>query len=310
MKEFRGSLLLADVNCFTEGKNHFNALLSDQEVRWKQRTKVFWLKEGDKNTKIFHSAASNRHKNSIVRLRDASGDWMEDKEALGGLISRYFADIFTFTAGDVEPVVEHILNCVSATDNDLLTMPYTLDEISEAIFSMHPEKALVQQTLLVLIPKKNTPESMSDLRPIALCNVIYKIMSKAIAIRLKKVLPFIISTSQNAFVHTRSMQDNNIVVFELMHFFLNKRKGKEGFDALKIDISKAYDRLEWNYISVVLSKMGFDQHWITNCISTMNYWVLHAGQHLGPIIPSRGVRQLLPLKMISFPSKLSIFAAN
>lgn len=282
MKEFRGSLLLADVNCFTEGKNHFNALLSDQEVRWKQRTKVFWLKEGDKNTKIFHSAASNRHKkNSIVRLRDASGDWMEDKEALGGLISRYFADIFTFTAGDVEPVVEHILNCVSATDNDLLTMPYTSDEISEAIFSMHPEKALgmdgfnpsfyqnhwdivgssisaacvyylnqgsfpteFNKTLLVLITKKNTPESMSDLRLITLCNVIYKITSKAIAIRLKKVLPFIISPSQNAFVRSRSIQDNNIVIFELMHFFLNKRKGKEGFDALKIDISKAYDRLE------------------------------------------------------------------
>lgn len=80
MKDLRGSQLLSDVNCFIEAKLKFHGLLHNQEVRWRQRSKVFWLKEGDKNTRFFHSAATSHHKkNSIMHLKNIVGMWVEDK---------------------------------------------------------------------------------------------------------------------------------------------------------------------------------------------------------------------------------------
>lgn len=73
-----------------------------------------------------------------------------------------------------------------------------------------------------------------------------------------------------------------------------------GFVTLKMDISKAYDKLEWYYIMAVLDKMGFHPQWvglIMNCISSVKYWISQEGQHLGPIIPSRGIRQGDPISL-------------
>ena len=98
-------------------------------------------------------------------------------------------------------------------------------------------------THIVLIPKKPKPERISDLRPISLCNVIYKIIAKILANRLKFVLPVVISETQSAFVPGRLISDNIMLAYEVNHYMKRKRQGKHGTVVLKVDMSKAYDRM-------------------------------------------------------------------
>ena len=102
----------------------------------------------------------------------------------------------------------------------------------------------LNHTYIVLIPKIKNPVKVSNYRPISFCNVIYKIIAKVLANRLKQVLPHIISPTQSAFVLGRLITDNVLVAYEAFHTMHGRKKGKTGTLAMKLDISKAYDRVE------------------------------------------------------------------
>ena len=131
----------------------------------------------------------------------------------------------------------------------------------------------------------------------------HRLISKSIANRLKKILPKLISKFQNAFMSDCLITDNILVAFETLHHLKNKRQGKIGFMALNLDMSKAYDRVEWVFLEKIIKKLGFDDKWIafiSTCIRSVSFSVMVNGEPHGLFHPNRGLRQGDPLSPYLF----------
>ncbi|GAA0171456.1 hypothetical protein LIER_25481 [Lithospermum erythrorhizon] len=135
---------------------------------------------------------------------------------------------------------------------------------------------------------------MAQLRTIAICNTVAKIIAKTMAFHLRKVMPTIISDTQSAFMPHRLTTDNILLTYEVHHDIKHKKSGKEYFMSIKLDMLKAYDRIGWNFLCIMLIRVGYSSHWVTlimNYMESVTYSLLIFGDQVIYITPGRGLRQ-------------------
>ncbi|KAM1294906.1 hypothetical protein ACFX1Q_015702 [Malus domestica] len=328
-----------------------------EESYWLQRSRVKWLQEGDANTAFFHqSTLQRRRRNCVVKLQDGRQGWVENQDSIRHTFEDHYINLFTSSGlRDWGQSLHCIQHMVSDQMNEELTRPVGVEEIKLAAFQMGGLKApgpngfqgifyqtfwntllddvncIVQDymqgacspkrlnsTYIVLVPKVKNPVSVGQFRPISLCNYSYKIVSKVLANRLKPILPDLISPMQSAFVSGRQIQDNIGIAHEMFHF-LHLRKAKYKFEmGIKLDMHKAYDRVEWDFLEAVMERMGFCSLWrnlVMGCVKTVDFAVILNGQPGRKFTPSRGIRQGDPLSpylfiLVNVQKSCMFFGAN
>lgn len=282
--------------------------LEQEEMYWVQRARANWLKHGDRNSSFFQNFATNRRRKNLIKyLIDDQGVKHEDAEGMQHTVQDYFQSLYQSEVSSVPPeMLSDVGRRVTPEMNDELMAAFTREEVRNALFSIGDLKApgpdglhaifykcfwnmlggdledeVLQavnsatipegwnDTTIVLIPKVTNPEKITQFRPISLCNVVYKVISKLLANRLKRILPDIVSPFQSAFVPGRLITDNILVAYESIHS-IKKKQGKKGVCAVKLDMHKAYDHVEWIYLKEIMLKMGFSQQWVNIIMSWLH----------------------------------------
>ncbi|CAA3017425.1 Hypothetical predicted protein [Olea europaea subsp. europaea] len=312
-----------------------------------QQAKYTYLKYSDKCTKFFHSIVKrNTKRNFIAAVLKRDGSYTSSQKEVADEFIHVFADLLEkdsicqpFRAG----ILDFRATFPSEHSTSLIRNVSRL-EIKDALFSIGDEKSpgpdgysscffkeswdivgddfsdvileffasgsLLKQmnhTVIALIPKANHASLVGDYRPIACCNVIYKVISNILA--LGSTLGSIIDHAWVAFVKGRSMVENIQLAQELLRQYNRKRVTPRCL--LKIDLKKAYDSVSWDFLKNMLGGLNFPtkfMDWIMECLSTPAYFIsLNGGLH-GLFKGRKGLRQGDPLYPFLFVLCLEYFS--
>ncbi|XP_060182538.1 uncharacterized protein LOC132612249 [Lycium barbarum] len=284
----------------------FTRVLYLEEEFWKQKAGMSWFQDGDKNSKLFHAYVKGRRKIlQLKRIQNSQGQWLDNEEEIAEEAVGFFQAQFHETVVPTQfDILKHVPSMISNVQNEEHVAVPTKEEVKQAVFGLNSTSAggpdgftglffqtcwdivgddifnmvwyffrgfelprYITHTNLVLLPKKKDVQTFSDMRPISLSNFVNKVFSR---------------------------------VEITTDIRLRTNKGKKNVNAIvpnvvmKLDMTKAYDRLSWIFLTNVLRKMGFCEQFISliyEIVGNNWYSVLINGQPHGFFHSTRGVKQ-------------------
>ena len=321
------SLLVEELEVRKEAKGDFEKWVLMEEISWRKKSREVWLREGDRNTSVFHRMTNSHRRRNCLSKSKINGTWLTEEQEIKGGVVRAFKNLLTdpgdwhltmegldFNRIDVEEATrleevfteEEVLSALSDLNGDKAPGPngfplsfwqscweFVKEEVMGFLKEFHEHGRFVKSlnsTFLVLIPKKAGAKDLRDFRPISLVGGLYKLLAKVLVNRLKKVVGNVVSSAQNAFVEGRQILDAALIANEAIDSLL---KRNESGVLCKLDIEKGYDYLNWNFWLFMMQSMGFGEKgtgWIYWCISTATFSVLINGTPTGFFKSSRGLR--------------------
>ncbi|KAJ9705647.1 hypothetical protein PVL29_003625 [Vitis rotundifolia] len=276
-------------------KGELEEIILREEIHWRQKAKIKWVKDGNCNSKLFHKVANGRRNRNFIKLLENERGLVLDKpESITEEILLYFKKLYSNPHGESWGVEGIDWSPISEESASRLDSPFSEEEIFNAIFQLDRDKApgpdgftiavfqdcwdvikedlvrvfaefhssgIINQntnaSFIVLLPKKSQSKKISDFRPISLITCLYKVIAKVLSGRLR-VLHETIHSTQGAFVQGRQILNAVLIANEIVD---EKRQSKEEGVVFKIDFEKAYDQVKWDFLDHVLEKKGFSSKW-------------------------------------------------
>ncbi|KAL2930273.1 LINE-1 retrotransposable element ORF2 protein, partial [Bienertia sinuspersici] len=309
----------------------------------RQKAKIRWIQEGDANTRLFHrSLKAQRLKSNIYAIQDLNGENCNTQSQIAQAFSQFYKQLIgSSEVNNRIQVEQQIVNegpIFRTEQQEDIMRAFTVQDVKEALFSMDGDKAPgpdgfgasffkenwelvgpliaeatleffqngrmlkeINNTFISLIPKTQCPRNVAEFRPIACCNVIYKCITKMLCSRLKQVLPDLIAENQGAFVHGRYIIHNIMVCQDMVRGY--GRKSSAPGCIIKLDIKKAYDTVNWEFLEEMLLALGFPEkftRWVMVCVRTTQYSLVINGIPNGHEQFKRGLRQGDPISPLLF----------
>jgi len=307
------------------------------ESLMRQKTRVSWLKNGDSCTKFFYSSLRWRRSRNEVKGVEIGGLWCEEPSTVRNEARRWFENRFRATK-DLRVRLDAVeFKSLSLSDNLRLIKGFSEAEVRDVVWQCKGSKSpgpdgfnfnflkngweVVKEDLMevmnlfhetgfipkgcnapfiALVPKVRNPVSLDHFRPISLVGAMYKIISKVLAERVKKVLPMVIDDCQSAFLKNRGILDSVLMANEVIEDI--RRRRQSGL-CLKVDFEKVYDSVRWEFLYDMMRKMGFHMKWISwiqGCLESASISVLVNESPTDEFKPERGLRQGDPLAPFLF----------